>query len=227
MTLLDALGPFTGAICDYFGHRTSTLIGASVMTLALVLAAFSTQVWQLYLTQGLLYGAGTSMTYFSSMTLPSQWFTKNRGLVTGIAISGGGIGGLWISPVVSKLLNIKGFSFTMLVIAAVHMVLLIPAGLLYRERRETGRKKAQRIKRFGCCEGESVGAESKRGFVDFSILRDLRFCLLVISCAFVISGYFSPFFFITCKFTFLIFHMFFFAASEVCMNSQFLFSLLL
>ncbi|KAF9339001.1 hypothetical protein BGZ91_007313 [Linnemannia elongata] len=197
MTLLDALGPFTGAICDYFGHRTSTLIGASVMTLALVLAAFSTQIWHLYLTQGLLYGAGTSMTYFASMTLPSQWFTKNRGLVTGIAISGGGIGGLWISPVVSKLLNIKGFRFTMLVIAAVHLVLLIPAGLLYRERRETGRKKAQRIKRFGCCEGESVGAESKRGFVDFSILRDLRFCLLVISCAFVISGYFSPFFFIT------------------------------
>ncbi|KAF9295559.1 hypothetical protein BGZ88_001874 [Linnemannia elongata] len=138
MTLLDALGPFTGAICDYFGHRTSILIGASVMTLALVLAAFSTQVWQLYLTQGLLYGAGTSMTYFASMTLPSQWFTKNRGLVTGIAISGGGIGGLWISPVVSKLLNIKGFRFTMLVIAAVHLVLLIPAGLLYRERRETG-----------------------------------------------------------------------------------------
>ncbi|KAF9144703.1 hypothetical protein BGX30_011724 [Mortierella sp. GBA39] len=197
ITLLDALGPFTGAICDYFGHRTTTLIGASVMTLSLVLAAFSTQVWQLYLTQGLLYGAGTSMTYFASMTLPSQWFTKNRGLVTGIAISGGGIGGLWISPVVSKLLDIKGFRFTMLVIAATHLVLLIPAGLLYRGRRETGREKAQRIKRFGCCEGEYVEAESKWGFVDFSILKDLRFCLLVVSCAFVISGYFSPFFFIT------------------------------
>ncbi|KAG9061503.1 hypothetical protein KI688_007081 [Linnemannia hyalina] len=156
ITLLDALGPFTGAICDYFGHRTTTLIGASVMTLSLVLAAFSTQVWQLYLTQGLLYGAGTSMTYFASMTLPSQWFTKNRGLVTGIAISGGGIGGLWISPIVSKLLDIKGFRFTMLVIAATHLVLLIPAGLLYRGRRETGHEKAQRIKRFGCCEAYAI-----------------------------------------------------------------------
>lgn len=217
MTLLDALGPFTGAICDYFGHRTTTLIGASVMTLSLVLAAFSTQVWQLYLTQGLLYGAGTSMTYFASMTLPSQWFTINRGLVTGIAISGGGIGGLWISPVVSNLLNIKGFKFTMLAIAMTHLVLLIPAGLLYRERRETGREKAQRIQRFGCCEGEYVEAESKRGFVDFSILKNLRFCLLVVSCAFVISGYFSPFFFITCKIVSLIFRMFV-AASELCMK---------
>lgn len=151
------------------------------------------------------------------MTLPSQWFTVNRGLVTGIAISGGGIGGLWISPVVSKLLNIKGFKFTMLVIAATHLVLLIPAGLLYKERRETGHEKAQRIKRFGCCEGESVEVESKRGFLDFSILKDLRFCLLVVSCAFVISGYFSPFFFITCKFTSFILRMFV-AASGLCVK---------
>ncbi|KAG0293158.1 hypothetical protein BGZ96_003215 [Linnemannia gamsii] len=199
ITLLDALGPVTGSICDYFGHRTSTLIGAFVMTLSLVLAAFSTQVWQLYLTQGILYGTGTSLTYFASMTLPSQWFTKNRGLATGITISGGGIGGLWISPIVSRLLNIKGFRFTMLVIAAIHLVLLIPAGLLHRARLETGREKAQRIKRSGCCEGgESKGTEGRgQKFLDFSILKDLRFCLLVVSCAFVISGYFSPFFFIT------------------------------
>ncbi|KAF9153844.1 hypothetical protein BG015_002512 [Linnemannia schmuckeri] len=197
MTLLDALGPFTGAICDYFGHRSTTLIGVSVMTLSLVLAAFSTQVWQLYLTQGLLYGSGTSLTYFASMTLPSQWFTKNRGLVTGITISGGGIGGLWISPIVSRLLNTKGSKFTMLVIAATHLILLIPTGFLYRARQETGREKARRIRRLACCEGESVEAESKQGFVDFTILKDLRFCLLVVSCAFVISGYFSPFFFIT------------------------------
>ncbi|KAF9910181.1 hypothetical protein EC991_007108 [Linnemannia zychae] len=196
MTILDALGPFTGAICDYFGHRTTTLIGASIMTLSLVLAAFSTQIWHLYLTQGILYGAGTSLTYFASMTLPSQWFTKNRGLVTGIAISGGGIGGLWISPIVSSLLRNKGFRFTMLAIAAVHLALLFPAGLLYRTRRETGRQRAVRIKKIGFCEGECTEHIEKRKFVDFTILKDLRFCLLVISCAFVISGYFSPFFFL-------------------------------
>ncbi|KAF9133810.1 hypothetical protein BGW39_008853 [Mortierella sp. 14UC] len=156
MTILDALGPFTGAICDYFGHRTTTLIGASVMTLSLVLAAYSTQIWHLYLTEGLLYGAGTSLTYFASMTLPSQWFTKNRGLVTGIAISGGGIGGLWIAPIMSNLLNSKGFRFTMLAIAAVHLVLLVPAGLLYRSRRKTGRQRAMEIKRFGCCEAYAI-----------------------------------------------------------------------
>ncbi|KAF9927103.1 hypothetical protein FBU30_003491 [Linnemannia zychae] len=157
------------------------------MTLSLVLAAFSTQVWHLYLTQGVLYGAGTSLTYFASMTLPSKWFTKNRGLVTGIAISGGGIGGLWISPVISYLLTNKGQRFTLLVIAAAHLVFLFPSGLLYRTRRETGRERVLRIEQEnsvtnGCIEKEEKEMKEKTTkFVDFEILKDLRFCLLVVS----------------------------------------------
>ncbi|KAF9295555.1 hypothetical protein BGZ88_001870 [Linnemannia elongata] len=135
---LDLAGPFTGSICDYFGHRQAALIGVVIMTLSLTAAAFATQVWQLYLTQGVLYGLGGSLTYFASLTLPSQWFTKSRGLVTGIAISGGGIGGLWISPIVSKLLSNKGFKFTMLTMAIAHFVLLVPACMFYKTRRETG-----------------------------------------------------------------------------------------
>ncbi|KAF9093806.1 hypothetical protein BGX23_002906 [Mortierella sp. AD031] len=193
---LDVAGPFTGSICDYFGHRQSALVGVVVMTLSLCAAAFATQVWQLYLTQGLLYGFGASLTYFASLTLPSQWFTKNRGLVTGIAISGGGIGGLWISPIISNLLSRKGFKFTMLTIAIAHFVLLVPACMFYKTRRETGRQRAKRIKQFGCRKGESLDVEKKRKFVDFTILKDLRFSLLFIAGIFVVSGYFTPFYFI-------------------------------
>ncbi|KAG0281079.1 hypothetical protein BGZ95_006927 [Linnemannia exigua] len=192
---LDIAGPFTGSICDYFGHRQAALVGVVVMTLSLVAAAFATQVWQLYLTQGLLYGLGASLTYFASLTLPSQWFTKNRGLVTGITISGGGIGGLWISPIVSNLLTNKGFKFTMLVIAAAHFVLLIPACMFYKTRRETGRQRAKRIKQFGPRKGESFDGK-KRKFIDFTIMKDIRFSLLFIAGIFVVSGYFTPFYFI-------------------------------
>ncbi|KAI7825098.1 major facilitator superfamily domain-containing protein [Gamsiella multidivaricata] len=169
---LDVAGPFTGSICDHFGHRQASLVGVLIMALSLVAAAFSTHVWQLYLTQGLLYGFGASLTYFAGLSLPAQWFTRSRGLVTGIAISGGGIGGLWMSPIVSKLLNSKGFRFTMLSVAIAHLVLLIPACMLFKTRLD-------------------------RKFVDFTIMKDLRFCLLFVAGIFVVSGYFTPFYFIS------------------------------
>ncbi|KAG0298993.1 hypothetical protein BGZ97_003904 [Linnemannia gamsii] len=193
---LDLAGPFTGSICDYFGHRQSAIVGVIIMTLSLAAAAFATQVWQLYLTQGVLYGLGGSLTYFASLTLPSQWFTKQRGLVTGIAISGGGIGGLWISPIVSKLLSNKGFKFTMLTMAIAHFVLLVPACMFYKTRRETGRQRAKRIKQFGCRKGESLENEKKRKFIDWTIMKDIRFSLLFVAGIFVVSGYFTPFYFI-------------------------------
>ncbi|KAI1299789.1 hypothetical protein EDD11_006422 [Mortierella claussenii] len=194
---LDLAGPFTGSLCDHFGHRQAALVGVLIMALSLVASAFATQVWQLYLTQGLLYGAGGSLTYFAGLSLPSQWFTRNRGLVTGIAISGGGIGGLWMSPIVSKLLNTKGLRFTMIAIAIAHLVILIPVCMLFKTRLESGRQRAQRIRRFGYRKGESLEQDKKRKFVDFTILKDTRFCLLFVAGIFVVSGYFTPFYFIS------------------------------
>ncbi|KAF9123879.1 hypothetical protein BGW39_008613, partial [Mortierella sp. 14UC] len=98
-TSMDLVGPLTGSICDTFGHSPAALLGVAIMSFALILAAFATQVWHLQLAQGLLYGLGTSLTFFAAMTLPAQWFTKRRGLATGIMFSGGGVGGLWMAPV--------------------------------------------------------------------------------------------------------------------------------
>lgn len=197
---LDIIGPFSGSICDYVGHRQSAVMGIIIMTLSLLAAAFATQVWQLYLTQGILYGVGASLTYFAGLSLPAQWFTRNRGLVIGIAISGGGVGGLWMSPVVSGLLNSKGLRWTMIALAIAHLVLLVPIAMLMKSRLETGRQRAKRIRKFGYRKGESLEQEKKRKFVDFTIMRNTRFCLLFVAGIFVVSGYFTPFYFINCKF---------------------------
>jgi len=196
---LDFVGPFAGSICDHFGHRQSAFMGILIMTLSLLAAAFATEVWQLYLTQGILYGMGASLTYFAGLSLPAQWFTSNRGLVIGIAISGGGIGGLWMSPVVSGLLNSKGLRWTMIAMAIAHLVLLTPISMLFRSRFETGIQRAKRVRKFGYSKGESLEQDKQRKFVDFTIMKNTRFCLLFVAGIFVVSGYFTPFYFINCK----------------------------
>ncbi|KAF9133809.1 hypothetical protein BGW39_008852 [Mortierella sp. 14UC] len=182
---MDVFGIFAGSLVDHLGYRPTSLIGAVITIISLVLAAFSTQVWHLYLTQWLLYGTRLSLTFFVPMPLPLQWFTKNRGLATRISVSGAGIGGFWISPIVGNLLHNRRFKFTALTLAVVHIVLLLPAGFLYRTRLETGRQRAKRIKRFGYREGESRETiRSRRKFVELGILKDRWFCLLVMSGVF-------------------------------------------
>ncbi|KAF9907504.1 hypothetical protein EC991_010885 [Linnemannia zychae] len=73
---------------------------------------------------------------------------------------------------------------------------MIPISLLLKSRRETGHSRATRIKRYGYREGEADESDSPRKFVDFSILKNSRFCLLLVSGIFAISGYLTPFYFI-------------------------------
>jgi hypothetical protein len=48
------------------------------------LASFATELWQIYLTQGLLYGIGGAFVFAPSISLPPQWFVKYRSLATGV-----------------------------------------------------------------------------------------------------------------------------------------------
>jgi len=83
-------------------------MGASV---CLVLAGFSLDnlIGMIFL-QGFAFGSSISLVYLvrspptsepiadgqTAYTIPSQWFMKKRGLSTGIASAGGGIGGaIW------------------------------------------------------------------------------------------------------------------------------------
>jgi MFS family permease len=46
-----------------FGTRSTMLLGSVLMSLGLIIAGFSTEVWHLFLTQGILFGAGASIVY--------------------------------------------------------------------------------------------------------------------------------------------------------------------
>jgi hypothetical protein len=114
----------------------TVFFGACFIFAGLFLASFSNQLYQYYLTQGILYGIGASFTYFVSLSpftcimlyanncfgkpavsIPSQWFDKRRGLATGIAVSGSGVGGLLLSIATAQLLNSVGLGWTLRITA--------------------------------------------------------------------------------------------------------------
>lgn len=84
-------------------------IGTILAPLGLILASFATQLWHVYLSQGILFGLGSACVFSPSITLPSQWFVKNRALATGLAVSGSGIGGVCISIMTQSLITSIGY----------------------------------------------------------------------------------------------------------------------
>ncbi|KAF9579970.1 hypothetical protein BGW38_003559 [Lunasporangiospora selenospora] len=222
---MDLVGPFTGQFADYYGYRLSTFIGALIMGAALVATSFSTQVWQLYLFQGLGYGIGGSLAFFPSIALPSQWFNKRRGFATGITVAGGGVGGLIMSPLSTALFNSIGYQWTVRVTALIHLVVLIPVAYLFRSRIESGRGRKLRKKledadrelkiatnnnTSNLHSDEKTDESSERGLevqplekepprqklLDFSVLKDRKFFVLVCIGFFTTMGYFNPYYYL-------------------------------
>ncbi|KAF9345211.1 hypothetical protein BGX26_003396 [Mortierella sp. AD094] len=212
---MDLSGPLTGQIADHFGYRVSAFAGALIMGASLIATSFSTRVWQLYIFQGIVYGLGASLAFFPSLSLPSQWFKRRRGFATGIAVAGGGVGGLVISPVTTALFGVIGYRWTVRVMAILHLAFIIPAAILFKARVESGRDRLKRLKReqqdrekTNPVQGEKRGSEltlnnceaqptssKKTKSMDFSVLKEKRFFLLVLLSFFVANGYFNPFYY--------------------------------
>ncbi|KAJ2610228.1 Golgi apyrase [Coemansia sp. RSA 1365] len=78
------------------GELESGKYEEDMMGLAFILASFSTEVWQLVLTQGVLFGAAASFPYILGVTVPLQWIRKRRGLALAVVYMGSGVGGMWV-----------------------------------------------------------------------------------------------------------------------------------
>ncbi|KAK3805783.1 MAG: major facilitator superfamily domain-containing protein [Benniella sp.] len=101
-------GPFVAPMTRILGLRSVVAIGILIASVGFILASFATELWQLYLTQGFMFGFGGGIVFFSSISVTAQYFEKRRGLANGIAVAGSGIGGLALAPLTRLLIEKVG-----------------------------------------------------------------------------------------------------------------------
>lgn len=87
------------------GANLTIVLGSCIQFLALILASFTTRLWQLYLTQGLLQSIGMAIVSVVCQMIPSQYFKKKRILANGIATGGSGVGGILFTLTMRKILQ--------------------------------------------------------------------------------------------------------------------------
>lgn len=115
------------------------------MSLGLLLASFSTLIWQLLLTQGMLFGIGASCLYFPILAPAPEYFNAHRGAAMGFILSGAGIGGLVFSPTVRALLTSIGPRWTLRLLSLMVFIVATPIACTAPKSRFTGQRRPTHI----------------------------------------------------------------------------------
>ncbi|KAJ2809783.1 hypothetical protein H4S07_003061 [Coemansia furcata] len=165
-----------GWLAEVWSYRKLCFLGVVAMALGPLIASFCSEPWQLCLTEGAIFGLGAGLVFGPSSSAPARWFTKRRGLATGIAVTGAGAGGLVIAPLTEFLIRSVGVEWN-LRISAIYIMVLGSIACFFT--RVPFQDKTRTLRNF-----------------DWRAFGDLRFATNAGMVTFVVAGYIIPYAFL-------------------------------
>lgn len=165
--------PLSTSLSEQFGCRAVTIAGAVTCIIAMVLSSFYTSLYYLYVTHGVLWGLGMSLSYFPTFMIISKYFETRLSLANGIITCGASIGTLTLSPGLQWLFNRFGLSSAFRILGAVHLVVVV-CGVIFRPVKD-------------------ATAPEKRKYFDWSICKNRSFIVYITALSFVMLGYLVPY----------------------------------
>ncbi len=121
-----------GHLSDRLGPRPVVLIGSVVLAISLALASRATSLLQFQLLFGLLVGGACAAIFAPMMACVTGWFDTQRSLAVSLVSAGMGMAPMTMSPLAAWLITHVDWRTSLLIIAGVVAVLMIPAALLVR-----------------------------------------------------------------------------------------------
>ncbi|KAJ5492671.1 hypothetical protein N7539_001417 [Penicillium diatomitis] len=177
--LVFACGVQVGPIFDAQGPRVLVFLGSVLEMAMIILLGFCTKYWQFMLVIGVLGGVGASLIFTPAISAIGHYFYVRRGLATGIAATGGSVGGIVFPLVLQALFPKIGWGWATRVVALICLIAFGLANLLIRSRLPKKPFSKENI------------------MPDFLIFRDVRFALTTASVFFIEWGMFIPISYIT------------------------------
>lgn len=136
MIVAGIAAPLAGVLVDRFSPKRVIIVGALFYTLALFLNSRVTQLWQFYLSYGLLSASAFSFVgTVSQSRILISWFGSRGGTAMGFAFAGGGIGILVLVPLSQYLILRLSWRWAYVILGLIIFcfIFVIP-GLLLRDR---------------------------------------------------------------------------------------------
>jgi len=181
------LGVVMGRLTDRLGPRIVMTLCGLFLGLGYLLMSQVNAVWQLYLFYGIIIGIGMGGAIVPPVSTVAKWFAARRSMMTGIVMSGTGIGTLIAPPVASWLISTFDWRISYIMVGSVALVVVVLAAqFLRRDPAQMGQvpysknKGGQELK-LGT-EGFSLreAVYTRQFWVVFAMCFCLTFCTLAV-----------------------------------------------
>ncbi|KAI7852491.1 major facilitator superfamily domain-containing protein [Circinella umbellata] len=191
---LNCFGPVAQLLLAVLHIRIVLAIAILLCTAGLLGASWSTEIWHLYLTQGVLYGMGESIIFYIVMSIVPEWFNKRRGLALGIASTGQSLGSL-VSPLVITALTAKlDVQWCYRILSLMMFVSGTIACILFKERHTADHSSKK---------SPSKEKPKLRDIFQFRVLRNPTFILWCMADILFEGAYYVPYYFLPAHATYL------------------------
>jgi MFS family permease len=125
-----------GRLFDRYGPRRLFPVGALSLGLGLITSAWAHTPWHLCLSWGILVAQGFNLAGFvPHVTQVALWFHRQRGIASGLVISGASIGALLVVPSIQYLVEHYGWRPASTMLGLVIIVLLVPLNAIWQRHR--------------------------------------------------------------------------------------------
>ncbi len=112
--LVDKKGPKFAATTGVLLYGTGVLLGGLALKVG--------NIWMLYIGYGVIAGIGNGLAYVVPIATLIRWFPDKRGLITGLAVMGFGLGAFFIGKIVPGLILNIGVANAFFVLGTVYLV---------------------------------------------------------------------------------------------------------
>src|ERR1700687_871950 len=112
------------------GPRPVAMLAAVLYGLGTALAGTSHSLTMLYLTYGVIGGAGLGLGYIVPVATLVRWFPDKRGMITGIAVAGFGAGALITAPIAQRLIASVGVWRTFVILGIDYFAIILLSAMV-------------------------------------------------------------------------------------------------
>ena len=128
------VAPWAGNLGDRFGAKKSMLVGIFVYLIGMLATAFVKDLWQFWLTYGVILGIAQAIFLVPLIPAAMIWFRRHLGLAMGLIMASWGIGPALATPLVAFMIQTFGWSVAFVSIGIASTLIMLALVSVFKNR---------------------------------------------------------------------------------------------